>query len=577
MKHARYTHIAIVWLGLCAMAAHAFEQDQRINKLTLVFNTDTFAPSNAIGLAITSAEQANFQTAINNHIADGSTSILLAMPGLTNFAGSNQPVMQIGVLNGTPVGTQGNPVTYTGSTDLDWWYGLNPTEMDAAGTSLTQLSGSIASSVLNAGPVTTAVSGLISFSPSPLALAGGRMDLSTAVLKANIGGSSAPLQSTNGLPPGHRAGENISPSLTTFINLTNGQLKGNVSAASLAATPCPTFLQGGTPAYTSANSLLDVFVSGLKSTGGFTAVIFTQPDQANPAALVGGGPPYRFATDSFHSVNSCRDKNNNPVPLADGLNAAAYSVYFTFTCDRVIDLTPARISLEQPAGNVLTNGSTISFGYVNAGTNLNQTFTIRNVGLADLTNINLAVTGTDAAMFNTISNPAATVSGGGGTTSFTIQFAPPTNGLRNATARITSSDSTNSPFNLSLTGRGLSDLEAWRLKYFNSPDNSGTGADANDYSGDGLANIVEYAFGFDPTINNAGKLPRGQIIASNFVLSFTQPAGVSGISYNVQQSDVVPSVTWNNVADSGSSPQHTFAFPISAHTQTFLRLTVTAP
>ena len=46
---------------------------------------------------------------------------------------------------------------------------------------------------------------------------------------------------------------------------------------------------------------------------------------------------------------------------------------------------------------------------------------------------------------------------------------------------IASNDPAQNPFDIALTGTGITDLEAFRLQYFGSTANSGNGADANDF------------------------------------------------------------------------------------------------
>ncbi|QYY34999.1 fibronectin type III domain-containing protein [Ruficoccus sp. ZRK36] len=53
------------------------------------------------------------------------------------------------------------------------------------------------------------------------------------------------------------------------------------------------------------------------------------------------------------------------------------------------------------------------------------------------------------------------------------------------------------PFPQTLTSR-----QEWRRGYFNGIENSGDGADNNDFDNDGLENIVEYAFGTNPCMAN---------------------------------------------------------------------------
>jgi hypothetical protein len=51
-------------------------------------------------------------------------------------------------------------------------------------------------------------------------------------------------------------------------------------------------------------------------------------------------------------------------------------------------------------------------------------------------------------------------------------------------------------------------LEAWRSAYFGSPANSGPGADNNDANDNGLTNLLDFAFGFDPVARG----PRSELL-----------------------------------------------------------------
>ena len=119
-------------------------------------------------------------------------------------------------------------------------------------------------------------------------------------------------------------------------------------------------------------------------------------------------------------------------------------------------------------------------------------------------------------------------------------------------------------------------VQSWRQQYFGSPANSGDGADFNDYDKDGILNIVEFAFGLNPKQNSAGQLPQGLKVGTNFVVSFPQPAGVTGITYGAEWNTTL-SGAWTPISDSGTLPQHTFSVPIGLNTQIFLHLTVTVP
>ncbi|MBE0540032.1 MAG: choice-of-anchor D domain-containing protein, partial [Verrucomicrobia bacterium] len=112
------------------------------------------------------------------------------------------------------------------------------------------------------------------------------------------------------------------------------------------------------------------------------------------------------------------------------------------------------IAVEQPAGTDLVDGvGSRNFGSVLVGTNTSLTFTIRNVGSANLTGLGITIDGADAAQFTVTANPTAPVAPGGSTT-FTVRFTPTSAGVKNAALHIASNDSDENPFDIALTGTG---------------------------------------------------------------------------------------------------------------------------
>ncbi len=124
---------------------------------------------------------------------------------------------------------------------------------------------------------------------------------------------------------------------------------------------------------------------------------------------------------------------------------------------------------------------------------------------------------------------------------------------------------------------GLSPLELWRQTYFGTALNAGDAADAVDFAHDGVPNLVKFAFGLDPTKPRANSVPRPMSTGGNYVLSFTQPDGVSGITYGAEWSVTLQPSDWHAIPDSGSGAQHVFSVPIGNNTQLFIRQTVTEP
>jgi hypothetical protein len=205
----------------------------------------------------------------------------------------------------------------------------------------------------------------------------------------------------------------------------------------------------------------------------------------------------------------------------------------------------AQIAVEQPPGTDLVSGtSQVDFGGVAPNANNARTFIIRNDGSADLTGLNITFDGMDFGDFSITSAAAAPVAPGG-TTSFTVQFAPGATGGRSAALHIASNDPNTSSFDIGLTGTGYTYSEAWRLQYFGSIDNSGDGADLNDFENDGLTNLLEFATASDPTQPSTmpGVLnPNG----SNLEFTYTRSDGAlsDGILFDVEWSDDL--AAWSN-------------------------------
>ncbi len=136
--------------------------------------------------------------------------------------------------------------------------------------------------------------------------------------------------------------------------------------------------------------------------------------------------------------------------------ALAFSAGVTFNGNGAAAPTTntSGIVVQQPLGTNLVNGvATNGFGSVAIGTNTTLTFTITNAGIANLTGLAVTIDGTNASMFTVTTNPASSVIPGGSTT-FTVRFAPASSGLQTAVLHIANNDINNNPFNLTLTGTG---------------------------------------------------------------------------------------------------------------------------
>jgi len=119
---------------------------------------------------------------------------------------------------------------------------------------------------------------------------------------------------------------------------------------------------------------------------------------------------------------------------------------------------------------------------------------------------------------------------------------------------------------------------SWRQQWFSTTSNTGASADTADPFHTGVPNLVSFALlgpSQNPATVTASMLPQPQQSGGNLVYSFTEPAGVSNITYGAQFTPSLTPANWQPVSDTGSGTLHIFSVPIGSNTQMFLRLTLT--
>jgi alpha-tubulin suppressor-like RCC1 family protein len=94
--------------------------------------------------------------------------------------------------------------------------------------------------------------------------------------------------------------------------------------------------------------------------------------------------------------------------------------------------------------------------------------------------------------------------------------------------------------------------------------------------GNGLAGdeLIRYAFGLAAGEVIGGQLPQPQRIGNDLVIRFTQPAGVTGLSYGAEWSATLLPGSWTAVPDTGTGGEHRFVLPAGKAPNLFLRLKV---
>ncbi|MES2441100.1 MAG: PQQ-dependent sugar dehydrogenase [Verrucomicrobiota bacterium] len=123
----------------------------------------------------------------------------------------------------------------------------------------------------------------------------------------------------------------------------------------------------------------------------------------------------------------------------------------------------------------------------------------------------------------------------------------------------------------------LTPIETWRQIHFSVSTSTGDAANSSDPDHDGLVNLVEYAFGLDPGKGGSLAIPQPLRIGENIVASFTQPAGVSDITYRAEWSPSLAPSSWTPIADTGTGTSHVFSVPTGGHGKLFLRYVVAGP
>jgi len=170
-----------------------------------------------------------------------------------------------------------------------------------------------------------------------------------------------------------------------------------------------------------------------------------------------------------------------------------------------VGLAP-EMAIALPDGSNLDNGGAKDFGVIAVGSNTPISFIINNTGTAALTGLEVTKDGANPDDFTVTASPLAPVSGPNGTTTLTVQFAPAAAGARQAVIHIANNDSDENPFNITLTGTGSTDFQGWTSAAGLPSTMAGP---MQSPQGDGVPNLLKFAFNMDPTKPDARELSVG--------------------------------------------------------------------
>jgi len=228
--------------------------------------------------------------------------------------------------------------------------------------------------------------------------------------------------------------------------------------------------------------------------------------------------------------------------LYAGTYASSYSpdkesVTRGFRVAGVSHVTAPEIAIEQPAGTGLTDGTAVvSCGESGIGaTAQTLAFTVRNTGDADLTGISLSANGANVSDFAIVA-PGVTTLAPGASTTFTVSFTPSASGSRSAALHLASNDGDESPFDIALTGIGLTPIESWRFSHFETIENAGVAANVLDPDGDAMPSLLEYALNLDPQAFEDAPFVLGGA-ADTVTITYPRNTAATDVALSYEESD----------------------------------------
>ncbi len=369
---------------------------------------------------------------------------------------------------------------------------------------------------------------------------------------------------------------NQSGSATITVTVSDGLLTTSdsflLTVKSINDVPTISSIANQAITYNTLSNTLDFTVEDIETAAASLTVTGSSSNQVllpNASIFLSGSGANRGVT----LVPSFNQTGVATVTLQVSDSTANATTSFTLT------VNAPEIVVEQPFTSGIADGGTRGFGNVAVSSTSSLVFYIRNTNAATLTGLTITKDGTDASQFMITASPVSPVTGPGGNTAFTVQFAPTSAGAKTCALHIANNDPDEHPFDITLTGNGTVPQTNWRQTYFGSTSNSGNAADLADLDGDGIPNILEYAFGLHPGQNSAGQMPQPLRSGGDLVYTFTEPAGVTGITYSAEWSQTLQTGSWTSagITHTNSNGQHTFALPVGAEPGAFIRLRITTP
>ncbi|MEY3898542.1 MAG: hypothetical protein RLZZ214_4064, partial [Verrucomicrobiota bacterium] len=341
---------------------------------------------------------------------------------------------------------------------------------------------------------------------------------------ASNGGSAITLYTVTSSPGGFTVSGASSPitvsgltngtAYTFTVTATNAVGPGSASSASSSATPAtvPTVTTPSTGSITGTSATLG---GNVISDGGAAVVqigVVYSPTATNDNPQIGGTG---VTTLSSTGTTGVFTMNLSGFAAGNAYRFAAYAINSMGTT-------------YSPAGSftTLSDDATLSSLSLSAG-NLSPSFSGGTLSYAFSASND--ITSTTVSPAATQANATITVNGSSVLSGNTSTDIPLNVGNNSIATVVTAQDgSTARTYTVNVTRQSA--IASWRNFHFNTTDNSGAAADAEDPDGDGLINAQEYVFGTVPTTLEAGPLLTIGATGSNLWLAFTA-AQATGTGY----------------------------------------------
>ncbi len=169
--------------------------------------------------------------------------------------------------------------------------------------------------------------------------------------------------------------------------------------------------------------------------------------QAGEFSITNGGAPFTVAPGATHNVDL------RFAPTSGGPKSTTLQLTTDDPDEGSIDVALSGNALVAPEIDVVPAAN--NYGVIWLGQNSSHTFTVRNIGSADLQVTTSSLVGGDAGEFGITSGGGAFTLTPGSTHNIDVRFVPTSVGPKAAALRLASNDDNEATFDVSLSGSGI--------------------------------------------------------------------------------------------------------------------------